>query len=177
MIHSIIRAQQRRLRGGFTLIETLIYGAGLVIVLGGMAAFLFYLYAWYRSATVPARADAAGLALASQIAADIRAANTVNALSSAFNTKNGVVSVTSSSGANSTTTVYSLQNGAILEKVGTAATTTVSASDIWVSGFYATLLSNSNSSAVRFELDVDYHLSSGTTTMKYADMAILRQSY
>ena len=40
-------------KSGFTLVETLTYGAGLVIILGGMVIFMVYLYDWYRTTTVP----------------------------------------------------------------------------------------------------------------------------
>ncbi|HEX7724806.1 MAG TPA: hypothetical protein VF438_03680 [Candidatus Paceibacterota bacterium] len=162
---------------GFTLVETLTYGAGLVIILGGLSIFLFYLYSWYRTATIPTRADAAGLTLMSQITNDIRVANTINSIASSFNVANGVISMTTSSGSNSTTTVYSLENGHIVSKVGTAATSTVSAADSYISGFYIQQLTTPNSIAVRVEIDIDYSIKGATSTNVYSDLAILRQSY
>ena len=162
---------------GFTFVETLTYGTGIIIILGGIVAFLFYLYTWYRSATIPTRVDAAALTLMNQIATDIRVGNTLNDSGSIYNSANGQVSVTTSSGANSTTTIYYLENGKIRSKIGSNATTTVSAGDIWISGFYVKKLSTPNSMAVRLELNLDYFLNKATTTNTYTDLAILRQSY
>lgn len=175
-MYSITKSSQRRDRG-FTLIETLTYGVGLIIILAGIVSFLFFLYGWYRTATIPARGDAAGLALMNQIVMDVRAANTLNDLNSNYDTQNGQISMTTSSGANATTTVYSLQNGQMQSKVGSAATTTISAGDMRVSGFYIKKLPTPNSMAARIEIDVDYFINGATSTNVYTDLAILRQSY
>ena len=166
-----------RTNRGFTFVETLTYGAGMIIILGGIVAFLFYLYAWYRSATIPTRVDAAALTLMNQIATDVRVGNTLNDSGSIYNSSNGQISVTTSSGTNSTTTIYYLENGKIKSKIGSSATTTVSAGDIWVSGFYVKRLATTNSVAAKLELDIDYFLNKATTTNTYSDLAILRQSY
>jgi hypothetical protein len=162
---------------GFTLVETLTYGVGLVIILGGLSVFLFYLYNWYRIATVPTRVDAAGLSLMNQVMTDLRVANTVNDTDSMYSTANGSISMTTSSGSSATTTVYSLENGHLKSKIGTAATSTTSADDIYISGFYVKKLTTSNSTAIRVELDIDYSIKGATSTKIYSDLAILRQSY
>jgi hypothetical protein len=162
---------------GFTFVETLTYGVGLVIILGGLSVFLFYLYTWYSTATIPTRTDAEGLSLMNQVATDLRASNSLNESASSFNVANGYVSMVASSGSNSTTTIYYLENGHLKSKIGTAATSTLSAADSYVSGFYLKELSTSNSVVVRVELDLDYAIKGVTTTKTYSDLAILRQSY
>ncbi len=164
-------------KSGFTLVETLTYGAGLVIILGGMVIFMVYLYDWYRTTTVPTRADQVGIALVSRIVNDIRGADIVNDSGSVFNSQMGAISLTTSSGPNSTTTVYALQGGVMKYKADSAATTTVSADDILVSGFYVKKLITSVSTVVRVEVDVDYHTPAGTSTNIYNGLAVLRQSY
>ena len=162
---------------GFTFVETLTYGVGLVIILGGLSIFLFYLYTWYSTATVPTRTDAEGLSLMNQVVTDLRAANSLNESASSFNIANGYVSMVTSFGSNSTTTVYYLENGHLKSKIGTAATTTISAADSYISGFYLKELSTSNSVVLRVEIDMDYAIKGVTTTNAYSDLAILRQSY
>lgn len=162
---------------GFTLIETLTYGAGIIIILGGVVMFLFYLYNWYRSATIPTRVDTAALAIMNQITTDLRASNTLNDSVNYYNQPIGQISMTSIAGTNSTTTVYYLERGAIKSTVGTSATTTVSAGDIWVSAFIVRKLTTPVSMAIRIELHIDYSLRGATTTNTYTDLAILRQSY
>jgi Tfp pilus assembly protein FimT len=162
---------------GFTLVETLTYGVGLIIILGGMTTFIFYLYDWYRSATIPTRADQIGIDLIGRISNDIRAANSVNDSGTVLNVQGGAISVTTSGGAISTTTVYTLQNGVMKYKVNSNATTSVSGTDVWVSGFYVKKLTTTNSDIVRIEIDIDYRTKTGTTTNVYNGVAVLRQSY
>ena len=108
---------------------------------------------------------------------DIRGADIVNDSGSVFNSQMGAISLTTSSGPNSTTTVYALQGGVMKYKADSAATTTVSADDILVSGFYVKKLITSVSTVVRVEVDVDYHTPAGTSTNIYNGLAVLRQSY
>jgi hypothetical protein len=174
MTYSRIKAARN---GGFTLVETLTYSFGMLVILGGIVAFIFYLYQWYRSATIPTRTDAAALALMSQIATDLRAANALNDGASAYGTANGRISMTSTVSPNSTTTVYALESGRMKEQVNSAATSTISAGDIWISSFRLTKLATSNATAVRIELGIDYFLKGATSTNTYSDLAVLRQSY
>lgn len=169
--------QTSRRNKGFTLIETLTYAAGLIVILAGMVAFIYSMYNWYRSATIPARADQIALEIMSRVMADVRAADTINDGASLFGVAGGMLSITSSMGASATTTVYSLNDGAIVARVNSAATSTYSSADATITSFLVRKLSTPISQAVRVELGIEYADKAGTTTRTYSDMAILRQSY
>lgn len=166
-----------RQKGGFTLVEVLTYGAGLLIILAGLITFLIYLYDWYRSVTIPVRADQAGVSLMHMVMKDIRGATTIDDSASVFNSDSGKLSVTATIGSNSTTTIYVIENGRLKKRVGASATTTVSSSDAYLSAFNIKKLATPKSSAVRVVIGVDYHLRTGTTTNVYDGLAVLRQSY
>jgi hypothetical protein len=85
------------------------------------------------------------------------------------------MSTVSTSGA--TTTIYYLETGHLNVKVANTATSTLSAADSYISGFYVKKFTTTNSTAVRVELDVDYSIKGATTTKVYSDLGILRQSY
>lgn len=164
-------------KGGFTLVETLTYGAGLLIILVGVMIFTAYLFDWYRSATIPTRADQMAIALMNRVSNDIRGANSLNDPSSIYNSLSGAISMTTTSGETSTTTAYALQGGVLKYKINANATTTISSDDVWVSGFYVKKLATPVSTAVHIELSVDYAAKTGTTTSIYSGLAVLRQSY
>jgi hypothetical protein len=158
---------------GFTLIETLTYGAGLVVILGGIVAFIVALYGWYRDATVPARVDQAGIDLVNRITNDIRISETVNAAGTVQNAQLGSISLNQVA----TTTKYTLENGVMKYKLNSTATTTASPTDLYVSGFYVRELPTGISTAVRIEVNIDYWSDAGTTTAIFNGLAVLRQSY
>lgn len=164
---------------GFTLVEALVYGVGLVIILGGIVTFIFYLYGWYTKATLPIRVDQAGIALVSRITNDIRGANSTNDGSSTYGTQNGAISVTTMLGNFSTTTRYYLSNGKIYYTINAGGSAVLlSPEDLWISRFEVNKLSNIYSTAVRIKLGIDYWTSkTGTSTNNYYNLAILRQSY
>ncbi len=162
---------------GFTLVETLTYAAGLLVILAGIVTFIFYLYDWYRSATVTTRTDQVGISLINRVLSDVRGADTANDAGSIYNNQYGATSLTTSGAGVSTTTVYSLEGGALKQKVNSSATTTLTAADMWISGFYVKKLTTAVSSSVRAEISIDYRTRSGTSTATYSGMAVLRQSY
>jgi hypothetical protein len=162
---------------GFTLAEVLVYAGGLIVVLAAMVSFLYYMYNWYQTATVGPRADQAGIYLVSKIEEDIRGADSVNTGSSVFGVAAGAISVTATNGSNSTTTLYYLSGSRIASQVNSGGVLYVSPSDMTVTAFYVNQATTTESSAVRFEIDIAYHTRQGTTTGMYPGLAILRGSY
>jgi hypothetical protein len=162
---------------GFTLVEVLVYAAGLIILLSAMVTLLFYMYGWYRSVTIGPRSDQVGTFLVTKIEGDIRGANSINLSQSVFGSATGAISVTSTINSISTTTYYALQNGHLINQINGGASSYVSPSEMTISAFTLNQITTSVSSAVRFEIDVAYLTKSGTTTNAYYGLAILRQSY
>lgn len=159
------------------MIETLTYCVGLIIVLGGIMTFIFYLYDWYRNATIPARVDQIGIDLMNRMSNDIRGANSVNDSGTILNSQNGAISLLTLDGTISTTTIYALQGGIMKYKINSTATTTMSSGDVWISGFFVKKLSTAVSNIVRIEIDIDYKTRTGTSTNVYSELVVLRQSY
>lgn len=164
-------------KSGFTLLETLLYAAGLILILAGIVTFIFYMYEWYRKATVPSRVDMIGVTLLSKIGNDIRSSNVVNDADSSFSVSNGAISVTSTNNSVSTTTKYYIQSGAIKYKLNTGSADNISPNDVYVSGFSINKLTTSVSTAIRIQLNLDYATKAGTTTNTYTNLITLRQSY
>lgn len=165
-----------RTNRGFTLIETITYGAGLIIILGGVAAFVVAMYGWYREAILPARVDQAGIDMVNRLSNDIRAADSIDAAHTIQSSQIGALALIQGA----TTTRYALDNGVLRYKLNNNATTTASPSDMYVSAFYVQELPTTVSGAVRVEVSIDYYKNgadAGTTTATYSGLAVLRQSY
>lgn len=175
-MNSTIRKNERG-RFGFTMVEALVYAAGLALIAGAAASFLYYSYGWYDYVSTGPRADQTGLGLVSMMDSDFRAANAVNATDSIFGNPVGAVSVTQTEGTVSTTTRYWLSGGRLWRAENGGLGAAVSPADLTVSSFTAYAIDTSAAEAVRFELDMTYADRQGTTTRAYSGLAILRQSY
>lgn len=176
---SIIKKTQRVLTSqGFTLVETLVYAAGLILLLGAILYLLSASYNWYSTATVGSRADQIGVALVDRIERDIRSGQNSNSSGSLFSTTTGALSINAL--VNSATIVkkYALTNGRITYQENSGSTQYVSPSDISVTRFYVTDIVNSVSEAIKFDIDITFSTKNGTTTTRtYSDVGIMRNSY
>jgi Tfp pilus assembly protein PilW len=79
---------------GFTLVETLFYIAGLILLLLVISTILLYMFNWYKKVTIEPRVDQVGTLLVDRIVRDIHTSGTINSSQSSFNTTNGSLSVT-----------------------------------------------------------------------------------
>ncbi len=162
---------------GFTLVETLVYAAGLVILLGAMTGFLYYMYDWYRTVTIAPRNDRVGVVLVDRIARDIRASASINVASSVFSTTSGAISVTSTATPVATTTTITLSNGRITYKINSGSVQYLSPPDVTVSSLYMTQITTAISTAVKIDVELSYSTRAGIQKRTYTGLAILRQSY
>ncbi|MBU6231311.1 MAG: hypothetical protein KGI45_00470 [Patescibacteria group bacterium] len=166
----------RKPKNGFTLVEVLVYIFGLVLLVGAISGFLYYVYGWYRAVTVAPRADQVAISLITKLEYDLHSGSTISTITSASSAQ-GSTTIVSTVNSVSTTTTYALvgnrmtwqQNGGPIEYL--------TPSDISVTGFYLTKLTTPESTAVRFEIDLSYDSSHATTTTAYDGLAILDQSY
>ncbi len=162
---------------GFTLVETLFYIAGLVVLLLVIATLLFYMYEWHRNMTIAPRVDRVGISLVDKIVRDIRASGTINSAQSSFNTTNGSFSITGTVNSTSVTRKFSLSNGYLTYQQDTGAISYLSPNGMTVTRLYLTSTSSPISSAIKFDIDIAYKTKQGTTTKTYSGFSILRQSY
>jgi len=164
-------------KSGFTLLETLIYAAGLLILLSGMVAMVVFLYGWYRDATMPTRVDQVGITLINKIGNDIRGSNVVNDGNSVFNVQNGAISATATYGNVSTTTRYYLDGTTIKSRVNNGVEQMETPSDVKVTGFFVKKLVTQASLGIKIQLLLEYKTKTETTTRVYDNFIVLRQSY
>jgi type II secretory pathway pseudopilin PulG len=160
---------------GFTLVETLFYLGGLVLLLSIISLTLIYTYDWHRSTTIGSKAEIVGITLVDRIVRDIRGAESVND-ESVLLTNNGTLSITSASTTNIIKRFY-ISNDRLTYLKDSEQAIYLSPSGLTVSRFYITELTSPKSSAVKFDIDISYLTKTGTTTKTYSGFGILRQSY
>lgn len=164
---------------GFTLTETFIYAAGVILVVGVIVSLLYYTYGWYGAVATPARADQLGISLADKIQNDIRSGQSVNTGSTVWGSANGALSMQAFTSPTVTATkYYYLQNGRLMYQEGSAAAKALSPADVTVSQFYLTQISTPVSTGIRFVLGITYTSRQGSSVSPtYAGVAIMRNTY
>jgi Tfp pilus assembly protein FimT len=162
---------------GFTLVETLVYIAGLALLLAVLSTIFIYMYDWYRAVTIVPRVDQAGSTLVDRITRDLRTGESINLGQSALNTANGALSVTGTIDSNQVTKRFSLSNGYLSYEENGSAPSNLSPNGMTVSRLYFTNVTSPESSAVKFDIDITYNTKQGSTTKTYGGFVILRQSY
>jgi type II secretory pathway pseudopilin PulG len=173
---SIFNIQSKR---GFTLIETLFYIVGLLVLLAAMTGFMYYMYDWYQRTTISPRIDRIGVSMVDKIAKDLRSGTSINVAQSSFGINNGVLDFNYYF---STSQLYikhiALEGNRITYKDGPSATAFLSPSNVYVTRFLVVSTSTPVSKGIKFDIDITYVLrSTGSTTKTYSGFAILRQSY
>lgn len=162
---------------GFTLIETLFYIVGLVILLFVISAALIYMYDWYKATTIPAKVDQASITLIDKIVKEIHTSSTINLGYSTFNSSNGALSITGTNNGVTTTRRYALQSGCITYESQNNMIVCISPKNMTITRLYFTNVTSPVSSAVKFDIDIAYKIKQATTTKTYSGFAILKQSY
>ena len=173
MMSSIIKRQK-----GFTLVETLIYAAGTVLLIGVIVGLLVYVFKWYSVATISPRVDQVGVSVADRIMSDIRAASSTNSGASSFGVTNGAVSLNTIISTTTAATVhYSLSNGQIVVTVGNGSAQYLTPPNMYVSALQFDQITTVVSTAVHFKVSIDYSVHGSTSTNIYNGLGILRNSY
>ncbi|MES2314661.1 MAG: hypothetical protein V4524_01860 [Patescibacteria group bacterium] len=162
---------------GFTLLETIIYAAGLILLLGAMLTLLFTTYNWYRNATIGSRVDQVGTTLADRIERDIRTGQSIDTTNTAFATSSGTLSLNALVNSSNIVKRYALTSGRISYQENSGALQYLSPTDITVTRFYLKDILTGVSEAVKFNIDITYSTKTGTTTRTYSDVSIMRNSY
>lgn len=166
---------------GFTLVETLVYAFGLVLLLGTMTGFTYYMYNWYQFATASSKIDQVGLTVLDRIVRDIRSG--VNYDSgvgqSSFGVNDGSITVNTNDNGVTAIKKYSLSsNNKVQYQQDGGTTQDVSPDNVVISKLLFRNISTSLPSyAVRVEIEITFNARSGTITREFDDLAILRQSY
>ncbi|MDO8430363.1 MAG: hypothetical protein Q7S72_00010 [Candidatus Taylorbacteria bacterium] len=162
---------------GFTLVETLFYIAGLVLLLLVISTILLYMYDWYRVVTIGPRVEQVGLTLVDKITRDIHGSGVIDTAQSSLNTTNGALALTGTLDSVPVTRRFSLLNGCVAYQQNGGVATCLSPNGMTVTRLLFIQADTPISTAVKFDIDIAYRTKQGTTTKIYSGFAILRQSY
>lgn len=163
---------------GFTLIETIIYIGGVVLIVGIIVDMLFYAHSWYGNLSTKSRTDAVGIALVNRLLSDVRSGQDINASQSLFGANSGTLSMTVLINPSITVTKrYAIQDDRLAFSENSGPVQYLTPDDMTISQFRLNQLLSPAGKAVRFVIDISYLTKSGTTTSTYTGMAILRNSY
>ncbi|MEN9912621.1 MAG: hypothetical protein RLY66_29 [Candidatus Parcubacteria bacterium] len=172
-----IRPLHLNKRAGFTLVEVLVYTAGLVLLLGAMATSLVYMNNWYQRSTIGPRVDRVGSSVIDRIVRDIRSGDAINGSQSLLEVSTGALSLSYTSESGSGTTYSALQSGRVIHRIDSGSTEYLSPEDMTVSRLYFKQIITQESRAVRVEMDITFSIKDEVQTRTYSSVAILRNSY
>jgi len=162
---------------GFTIIELVIYSAGMLALLTVIIGLIIYMYGFYRDTTVGPRVDRIGVSVTDRITKDIRTGVSFNPDQSVFGSQTGELSLNAQSGETTLTKYIALQNNRLVYQENDGTVLYLTPADLTVSNFYLTSISTPVSEAVHFSIGIDFEKAKETYTRIYSGSAILRHSY
>lgn len=163
-------------KGGFSLIEMLVYLGSMTIILLALSYVMFNVYGFYSSMLTAARADRAAGTLMQVLATEMRSGAAIDQSESIFNTPHGQLTLQSDSGLEQDEKTFSLENDRVVMSAGDI-DTLMTPEDILVSKFLFTQIVTPISYAVRYEMDLTYTERGKLVTKTYPGLVILRRSY
>ncbi|MEA2715474.1 MAG: hypothetical protein QOG91_502 [Candidatus Parcubacteria bacterium] len=182
MIYSRINHSSRTNNRGFTLVEVLVYLAGVILIIGVIVSMLYYTFRWYEVVAAPSRANQVGIALANRLQNDIRAGQIVNGSGTVYDAFNGSLSLTVFT--TPTVTVnraYALSGGRVTFREASGPVQFLSPADVTVTELYFSRATSTVSTAIRFTIGIIYALRTSTTSAMasstYSGLAIMRNTY
>lgn len=162
---------------GFTLIELVVYMAGLLALGAVLIMMIIQFYGLYKEIIVVPQADRTALILVDRITKEIRSADSIDAINSQFDTTNGVLSLHVITNGVTAVKKFYIQNGVVFVQEDSETPIKLSTSDFTVSNFNFTLVPTSVSQGIRFNLELQYTTNNSVETKSYTGFAILRESY
>jgi len=176
MIHFKIK------KSGFTLIETLVYAAGFIIILAAIITALIYAYKWYERVIIPAKADSAALAVANLLIKDVRSGYSIDEANSVFLTTNGKLSMfaTISEGTTEFKSYYLLDKRIMYKENIAARPKAITPASMNVTELRFSQATTTKSKSISFSLSINYPLrtaTSGSATTTFSGSGILRNTY
>lgn len=171
-----IKSNHRKI-DGFTLVELIIYMAGLLVLGSVLIVMVIQFYSLYKEIVALPRADRTGLLLIDRITKEIRSADQIDLLGSQFNTTNGILDFDSVTNGVTTAKKFYVENGIAKYQENSDTPIKLSSKDFVVSNFNFASVNTTVSEAVRFNLELQFQTRNGTTTKSYTGFAILRESY
>lgn len=166
-----------KFKKGFTLIEIIIYSAGLVMVIGVIISLLVQMYGLYNKLTTEPRVDRVGITIVDRVIKDVRSGKSIDLGQSDLNTTTGSLSINSSVDGETVLKIISFDNGRVSYQENAGDSNYLSPDDMSITKLRFTLATSSISEAVRVDLDITYTVEQEERTKSFVGFSILRQSY
>lgn len=161
---------------GFSLIELVIYMAGMVALVTVLILMIVQIYGLYRQITIVPRSDRIGLLTVDRIVKDIRSGQSIDIGQSSFGAPEGVLFINAAESASFIEKEFYIENGRIVyEENGDK--NYLSPADLEVTKLQFEHLTTGISEGVRVEIDITFNNGDELVTKEYDGFAILRQSY
>lgn len=174
---SYIISMKIKAQKGFTMIELVIYIAGLLALGTVLTLMIVRFYGLYKEIIAAPRADRAALLVMDRLTKDLRAANEIDAVQSVFGSTSGVIEFDTVDGGDTISKRYYLEDGMVKYREDDGAATNITPKDLQVTNFNFAFVTTDNSEAVRITMEFQYKTRAATETKSYAGFAILRESY
>ena len=162
---------------GFTLVETLVYIAAMVLLLGAMTAGLIQMNSWYHHSATGPRIDGIGAQIIEQILRDIRSGTGVGISESRLDVTDGALFLDYKTASTEGTKLFNLENGRIAYAENGSPIGYISPADVTISKLRFSYISTQNSKAVRIETDISFAINGVEQSRTYSGVAVLRNSY
>jgi hypothetical protein len=164
-------------KSGFTLIELVVYMAGLLALGSVLILMIVQFYGLYKEIIAVPRADRTGLILVDRITKEIRSATAIDVINSQFDTTDGELTLTLVNNGDNIQKRFYVENGAVFVQEDNGSPVSLSSNDFNVSNFNFYFVPTTVSQGVRFVLELEYESREGLQTKQYSGFAILRESY
>jgi type II secretory pathway pseudopilin PulG len=161
---------------GYSLVEMVIYAALLTIISLVVVRTVLSFTQSYRRIAALRFAENSGISAMERMTREIRGATSVVSASSTLAASPGVLTLVAGSGSISTTTKFYTQSGTMKVDVNGAYSGPLSVSNASISSLTFTLISNSNTSAVKIDMSVQATSGPVTITKTYHSTVVLQGS-
>ena len=172
------KKKNKKMNGrGFTLVEFLIYTAGLIILVVIIAMIIVQLYGLYRQITIVPRADRVGLIVIDRIVKDIRSGRSVDLGQSDLGVSNGQLYMVTNVSGSTVDKFFDLSEGRITYQEDGGVISFLSPSDMEITKFRFDHIVTAISDSIRVEIDITFQNGDTTVIKEYQGFATLRHSY
>lgn len=161
---------------GFTLIELVVYIAGLVMLSTVMALLIVQFYMLYKEIIAIPRADRTGLLVVDRITKEIRSADKIDTIQSQFGTTNGVLSLYKKNDDIDSTERFYIENSKIMNTTDDK-TESITSTDFDVTNLNFISVQTPVSQGIKFTIELQFKTRKGLETKSYTGFALLRESY
>lgn len=161
---------------GFSLIELVVYIAGMLALLSVLTLLTVQFYGLYKEMVAVPRADRTGIMLVDVITKEIRSASAIDVFNSQFGITDGVLSLIVNEEGVEVEKMFYVEDGRVYIDIE-GDIESLSSSDFTVSNFNFAFVSTGVSQAVRFTLELQFEARDDIETKNYTGFAILRESY